>query len=128
MKGKISNPNFMKKPSASQPAHVSTGNKMLDAALTRAKNTGNLTISDRQLKNFPDEILKFEDLQVIENWWEGMPLTKIDLTNNEIPSIPEEIATQEEIGWFNISNNKLQSLPTALFSLKMIKFLDVSYN
>ena len=47
MKGKISNPNFMKKPAASQPAHVSTGNKMLDAALTRAKNSGNLTISDK---------------------------------------------------------------------------------
>ena len=93
MKGKISNPNFMKKPVASQAAHVSTGNKMLDAALTRAKNSGNLTISDKQLKNFPDEILKFEDLQVLENWWEGMPLTKIDLTNNEIPSIPEEIAS-----------------------------------
>ena len=93
MKGKISNPNFMKKPAASQAAHVSTGNKMLDAALTRAKNSGNLTISDKQLKNFPDEILKFEDLQVLENWWEGMPLTKIDLTNNEIPSIPEEIAS-----------------------------------
>jgi hypothetical protein len=47
MKGKISNPNFMKKPAATQAAHVSTGNKMLDAALTRAKNSGNLTISDK---------------------------------------------------------------------------------
>jgi|LauGreDrversion4_2_1035121.scaffolds.fasta_scaffold204179_3 hypothetical protein len=95
MKGKISNPNFMKKPAASttQAAHVSTGNKMLDAALTRAKNTGALIVSDKQLKKFPDEILKFEDLQVLENWWEGMPLTKIDLTNNEIPAIPEEIAS-----------------------------------
>jgi hypothetical protein len=37
--------------------------------------------------------LKFQDLQVIENWWEGVPLGKIDLSNNEIPSIPEEVAT-----------------------------------
>jgi Leucine-rich repeat (LRR) protein len=57
-----------------------------------------------------------------------MPLTKIDMSNNEIPSIPDEIGSQEEIGWLNMSNNKLQALPNTLFSLKMIKFLDVSYN
>jgi len=63
MKGKVVNPNFMKKPAAASSAgNVSTGNKMLDQALTRAKNSGNFTISDRQLKKFPDEILKFEDL------------------------------------------------------------------
>ncbi len=96
--------------------------------MTRAKQTGNLTICDRGIKNFPEEILKFEDLQVIENWWEGMPLTKIDMSNNEIPSVPDEIASQEELIWFNMSNNKLQAVPHTLFSLKGLKFLDVSYN
>ena len=65
---------------------------------------------------------------MIENWWEGVPLTKVDLSNNEIPSVPEEIATQEEIAWLNLSNNKLPSVPNALFSLKLLKFLDLSYN
>ena len=55
-------------------------------------------------------------------------MTKIDLSNNEIPSVPEEVATQEEIIWFNISNNKLAAVPHALFSLKALKFLDFSYN
>jgi hypothetical protein len=90
MKGRVVNPNFMKKQGG---APTATGNKQLEQALTRAKQTGNLTVCDRALKAFPDEILKFEDLQVIENWWEGCPLTKIDLSNNEIPSVPEEVAT-----------------------------------
>jgi leucine-rich repeat protein SHOC2 len=121
----------MKKPAnqnAGGGGAVSTGNKMLDSALARAKQSGNLTISDRQLKNFPNEIIKFEDLQIIENWWEGMPLTKIDLSNNEIPTVPEEISIHEELAWFNMSNNKLQAVPNSLFSLKMLKFLDLSYN
>lgn len=46
-------------------------------------------------------------MQVIENWWEGAPLQKIDLSNNEITSIPDEVGLQEEVQWFNIANNKL---------------------
>ena len=29
-----------------------------------------------------------------ENWWDGYDLTKIDLSNNEIPDIPDEISQQ----------------------------------
>jgi hypothetical protein len=94
MKGKISNPNFMRDGAADKKAAAAaTGNKQMEGALKRAKETGVLQISDRQIKLFPPEILKFEELQVIENWWEGVPLQKIDMSNNEIPSVPEEIAT-----------------------------------
>jgi Leucine-rich repeat (LRR) protein len=87
-----------------------------------------LSITDRQLKAFPQEILNFQDLQILENWWDGNDISKIDLSNNEIPSIPEQIGTQEFIVWFNIQNNKLQAVPNELFVLKQIKFLDLSYN
>ena len=123
MKAKVSNPNFQK-----NTLQQAAPSKLLEGALKRAKQTGVLTLTDKQLKLFPEEILKFQDLQVIENWWEGVPLTKVDLSNNEIPSVPEEIATQEEIAWLNLSNNKLPSVPNALFSLKLLKFLDLSYN
>lgn len=72
MKGKIVNPNFIKKQPAAGAS--TTGNKMLEGALKRAKETGVLNVADKQLKTFPEEILKFEELQVIENWWEGVPL------------------------------------------------------
>ena len=41
------------------------------------------------------DICKFEELKLIENWWESCDLTKIDLSNNEIPEVPDEIASQE---------------------------------
>lgn len=39
------------------------------------------------------DIVNFQDLKLIENWWEANPLVKIDLSNNEIESVPEEIGT-----------------------------------
>lgn len=59
--------------------------------LIKAKQTGVLIVQNRQLKLFPQEILRFQDLQVIENWWDGCELTKVDLSNNEIGDIPESI-------------------------------------
>ena len=41
------------------------------------------------------DLCKFQELQLIENWWEANPLVKVDLSNNEIDSIPEDLATQE---------------------------------
>jgi hypothetical protein len=41
------------------------------------------------------DICKFEELKVIDNWWESCDLSKVDLSNNEIPEVPEEFGTQE---------------------------------
>ena len=30
-----------------------------------------------------------------ENWWDGYDLTKVDVSNNEIPSIPEDLGQQQ---------------------------------
>ncbi|CDW80826.1 leucine-rich repeat-containing protein 40-like [Stylonychia lemnae] len=104
------------------------GGTFLEGALKRAKQSGTLIIADRQLKAFPGEILNFQELQIGDNWWEGFDLQKIDLSNNEITSIPEEISAQEFITWFNIQNNKLEEVPAGLFAIKTLKFLDISYN
>eukprot|EP00347_Sterkiella_histriomuscorum_P009848 403339641 len=105
-----------------------SGTTFLEGALKRAKQNGTLIIADRQLKAFPGEILKFSELQITENWWDTFDLQKIDLSNNEIPEIPEEISAQEFIAWFNISNNKIEIVPNGLLALKTLKFLDLSYN
>ena len=47
------------------------------------------------MTTFPSEIVTFEKLQLIENWWEAYDLQKVDLSNNEIESIPEEISVRE---------------------------------
>ena len=48
----------------------------------------------RSLKVFPQAILNFSDLQMEGNWWENFDLTKLDFSNNQITSIPEEISSQ----------------------------------
>jgi Leucine-rich repeat (LRR) protein len=49
-------------------------------------------MTGRSLKNFPKEILNIQNLDLGVNWFEGYELTKLDLSNNMIESIPEEIA------------------------------------
>jgi hypothetical protein len=67
----------------------------VEGAMKRAKTNGVLNLQGRDLKAFPMDICKFEELKIIENWWESFDLTKIDLSNNEIPEVPDDIATQE---------------------------------
>lgn len=40
---------------------------------------------------FPADLCKFSELRLIDNFWEAFDLSKIDLSNNEIVSIPDEI-------------------------------------
>ena len=69
--------------------------KAIESALKRAQQTGTLSLQGKGLTTFPMDLCKFQELQLIENWWEANPLVKVDLSNNEIDSIPEELATQE---------------------------------
>ena len=52
-------------------------------------------MQSKGLTSFPMEICNFHELKLIENFWEAYDLTKVDLSNNEIESIPEEIVNQE---------------------------------
>jgi Leucine-rich repeat (LRR) protein len=45
-----------------------------------------------------------------------------------ITEIPEELAAQEDISYINFNSNKLTNLPASLFTLKNLKFLDISNN
>jgi len=63
-----------------------------------------------------------------ENWWDGYDLTKVDVSNNEIPAIPEEIGQQGFIQHLNINTNKLQSIPQTIFAMPALKYLDISDN
>lgn len=56
---------------------------------------------------------------MIENWWESHDLTKIDLSNNEIPDIPDEIASQEvSVNGFEADIFSHIVRPTPQFELK----------
>jgi internalin A len=73
-------------------------------------------------------LCNFAELDIIEKAWEGFYLTKIDLSNNLIPEVPEELATQVDIQHINLNTNELTSIPASLFTLENLKFLDISHN
>eukprot|EP00353_Schmidingerella_taraikaensis_P008550 CAMPEP_0185575716 /NCGR_PEP_ID=MMETSP0434-20130131/6828_1 /TAXON_ID=626734 ORGANISM="Favella taraikaensis, Strain Fe Narragansett Bay" /NCGR_SAMPLE_ID=MMETSP0434 /ASSEMBLY_ACC=CAM_ASM_000379 /LENGTH=204 /DNA_ID=CAMNT_0028192665 /DNA_START=63 /DNA_END=678 /DNA_ORIENTATION=+ len=102
--------------------------KAIEAALKRAQQTGNLNLQGKGLKAFPSDICNFNELRLIDNFWEAYDLQKVDLSNNEIESIPEEIVNQETVVSFNFNTNKLAVVPNGLFALPTLKFLDLSHN
>ena len=69
--------------------------KAIDACLKRAQQTGTLNMQSKGLQTFPMEVCNLHELKLIDNFWEAYELTKVDMSNNEIDSIPEEIANQE---------------------------------
>ena len=71
-----------------------------------------LSLQGRELTTFPAEIINFQELKLIENWWEAYQLSKMDLSNNQIPEIPEEIAKQEvSVKRFFVSHNVYSTAP-----------------
>ena len=103
--------------------------KFMEMALKKAKECGTLNLQGKGLKVFPAEIVHFNDLSgVVDNWWQGFDLTKIDLSNNEIPEIPDGIGENIMVQHFNFNQNCLIALPAAIFTLENLKFLDVSHN
>ena len=61
------------------------------------------------------DICNLHELKLIENFWEAYELSKVDLSNNEIPSIPEEIANQE-VSKENLSFLEVKFKYTIIFS------------
>ena len=62
----------------------------------RAKQSGAFIMQSHGLKVFPAELCNFIEYCIPgENWWDGSELTKIDVSNNEIPEIPEELVKSE---------------------------------
>lgn len=66
-------------------------------------------------------------MRIGENWWESYELNKLDMSNNQLTSIPKELATQEQLQHINLNSNILDKIPGDLFSL-ILKFLDLSHN
>lgn len=97
---------------------METGTKAVIGSLKRARRNGQLNLIGLDLREFPREISKFSELVFEDNnWWELVPLSRLDLSNNAITSIPEELATQQDISLIRMQNNLLTSIPDCLSSL-----------
>lgn len=101
----------------------------MERILKAARASGSLNLSNRSLKEVPDEVYKSLDaVGEGENWWEAVELQKLILAHNEIELLKEDIKNLPMLSVLNISHNKLSHLPSAIGELKSLKALDVSSN
>ena len=108
---------------------VSDPSKRIQRAYARAKENGILRFGNLNLTKFPDEIHRFNEYTLPgDNWWEDVPLTSIDLSNNPIPEIDPRISKLEELAVIKIMNAKIEIIPPGLFSAENLKVLDLAGN
>ncbi|XP_028554971.1 plant intracellular Ras-group-related LRR protein 6 [Dendrobium catenatum] len=101
----------------------------MDRLLKQARSSGSLNLSNRSLREVPNEVYK--NLEVVgedEKWWEGVELQKLILAHNELEVLREDVKNLTMLSILNISHNKLSSLPAAIGELSLLKSLDVSFN
>jgi leucine-rich repeat protein SHOC2 len=67
-------------------------------------------------------------LESDENFWEICPLTKLDLSHNEITEIPSEVSNLIDLSTLKLRGNHLANLPPSLGGCIRLRHLDLSSN
>lgn len=99
-----------------------------EAPVVDAAETGKVLLASRGLKEFPHRAVFGVGVEK-EQWWLVEEVRLIDLSHNEIPTIPDELdRLSESLHVFRISGNKLQNLPDSIATCTHLKNLDVSHN
>lgn len=91
--------------------------------------TGLLNLSSKSLNLIPSEVFQLNYLlDSDENFWEIVPLTKLDLSYNEITEIPSEISNLIDLNTLKLRNNLISILNIKLFECSKLKYLDLTSN
>lgn len=101
----------------------------MDRVLKAARTSGSLNLSNRSLREVPDEV--YRSLDAVggdEKWWEAVELQKMILAHNDIVTLKEDIRNLPLLSVLNVSHNQLSCLPAAIGELPSLKLLDVSFN
>ncbi|VFQ90332.1 unnamed protein product [Cuscuta campestris] len=101
----------------------------MDRVLKTARTSGSLNLSNRSLREVPDEV--YQSLDAVsgdEKWWEAVELQKMILAHNDIVTLKEDIRNLPLLSVLNVSHNQLSCLPAAIGDLQSLKLLDVSFN
>jgi hypothetical protein len=100
-----------------------------DAPDDSATGGGVLRLSNRGLKVFPTEAV-LSGGAVVDKWWLVDAVRSIDVSFNQIPSLPPSVlpALEEALQVLKLQGNALTHLPDTLADLRALKHLDVSRN
>lgn len=109
--------------------------------LKKMLNVAELELQSCELERIPHAIFSLSNLQELDlksnsirtieeviSFQHLKRLTCLKLWYNKIVNIPPSICQVKNLESLYFSNNKLESLPAALFNLQKLRFLDVSYN
>ncbi|KAM9325658.1 volume-regulated anion channel subunit LRRC8D [Gastrophryne carolinensis] len=110
-------------------------------SLKKMMNVAELELHNCELERIPHAIFSLGNLQELDlksnsirtveeviSFQHLKRLTCLKLWHNKIVSIPQSISQVRNLESLYFSNNKLESLPAALFHLQKLRYLDLSYN
>ncbi|XP_069593640.1 volume-regulated anion channel subunit LRRC8D [Ranitomeya imitator] len=110
-------------------------------SLKKMMNVAELELHNCELERIPHAIFSLSNLQELDlklnsirtieeviSFQHLKRLTCLKLWHNKIVSIPQSISQVKNLEYLYLSNNKLETLPVALFHLQKLRHLDVSYN
>ncbi|MEI7526867.1 MAG: leucine-rich repeat domain-containing protein, partial [Mariniphaga sp.] len=104
------------------------------------KNTEAVDLRKRNLQKFPEQLINRPNLKIIflsDNLLEKIPkeistlsdhLIFLDLSHNNINSLPTELWDLDSLQCLQLSFNEIPSIPESIRGLQNLKNLDVSYN
>jgi Leucine-rich repeat (LRR) protein len=90
--------------------------RSLASALEKPDKVFKLNLSKKQLKEFPQDVFQFKNLQ------------ELDISKNKIKELPKEIGTLINLKRFNASFNKLEVLPSEIGNLTNLVYLGLNRN
>lgn len=88
----------------------------LDSALKDPDKVIKLVLRKKHLKEFPQEILKFKNLQYL------------DLSKNNIKEIPDGIGQMVNLQYFMCSKTGLEKLSKEIGKLKYLRYININQN
>lgn len=113
--------------------------KISSALLNQARKSGQLNLSNRELKEVPSVVWNLNKPPDSEstdasferegNWWEQIDLSKLILASNLLTTLPQELSELQALAILDVHDNKLQALPAeAVASWDKLEKLDASHN
>lgn len=121
-----------------RPSHLVALDE-LDALLPRAEEITELDLSDRKLRQLPEQLYAFTNLRVLsladndaigglgERIGELTALEELSLAGMGLTSLPEAIGRLHELRVLNISGNNLTALPEQLGDLPRLEVLRAAH-